>query len=532
MHAIQSSNSFGSRIRNFFFAREIPYGLAILRILLPAVLLLNSVPRWRSLRELYSLDGSPTPLAENYGHANFLPLFSGEIVVALGTALILLELAMLAGWCTRLATIGTLLLYTYFSLTDCISTATKYTVIASHILLIMSFSECGAIWSVDYWLRNRKHRQERGCDLSPESLRSEVWPARLIQILFCVVYLGAAMTKLRTPTFFTGDQLMWWMMTYVYQQHWLGDYMSQYPILLIAGAYATVIWEIVWIFCMWRRGLKTGAVALGVVFHLLTIITLGLVSFPLLMVSTYFAYLEAEDARRWAATARSLQRKYHWLSWLRGLRTMRTGTLISFAPVMPARTNWKAAGAFGLSLVALMGVGVGAEYLHDPYHLRGAQGPLALHAIDDADAARLLAPDQVLREQDKFFALDIGTTVVGDHLLDRRQTIYHNQPVFAQVSLSPPHEDMWVECQLFEAGRPARTAPQGNEEQDSRLVPTKLIDRAGMIFSREVTRGLYNYALGEQLKPGDYFFVVVSHGEPVLRKKITLLPRPGTLAAN
>ncbi len=45
--------------------------MAVVRMLLPAVLLLVMVPRWFHARELFSLDGAPAPLADNYGYFDF-----------------------------------------------------------------------------------------------------------------------------------------------------------------------------------------------------------------------------------------------------------------------------------------------------------------------------------------------------------------------------------------------------------------------------------------------------------------------------
>ena len=50
--------SYVERARRFFFAREIPYGMALVRISLPLVILVDVVRRWPFARELYSTDGA------------------------------------------------------------------------------------------------------------------------------------------------------------------------------------------------------------------------------------------------------------------------------------------------------------------------------------------------------------------------------------------------------------------------------------------------------------------------------------------
>ena len=161
-------------LTEFFFAEEVPYGMAVVRMLLPAVLLLVMVPRWFHARELFSLDGAPAPLADNYGYFDFLPVPSGPMAVALATLLVLTLLTSSLGWCTRLSLCVSLVLYTYLNLLDCLSTLTKYSAIAAHGLLILSISNCGSVWSIDGFLKRRALRCGR-----PEERRHAARHTRL-----------------------------------------------------------------------------------------------------------------------------------------------------------------------------------------------------------------------------------------------------------------------------------------------------------------------------------------------------------------
>jgi len=118
------------KYKEFFFKTEVPYGLALLRILLPLVIFCDLLPRWFHARELFSLDGAPVPLWSNYGLFNWQPLFSAEITVALMTALMCLLLSLSIGWCSRFSALAVFVLYAYFGMTDSVSTITKYVVIA------------------------------------------------------------------------------------------------------------------------------------------------------------------------------------------------------------------------------------------------------------------------------------------------------------------------------------------------------------------------------------------------------------------
>src|SRR5579872_4323181 len=94
-------HSFAESIRNFFFAKEVPYGMALARISLPPVLLVDILRRWQWVREIYSLDGAPAPLAENFGFPHFLPQFPAPVAVFLFTALAFFMTTSAIGWFTR-----------------------------------------------------------------------------------------------------------------------------------------------------------------------------------------------------------------------------------------------------------------------------------------------------------------------------------------------------------------------------------------------------------------------------------------------
>ena len=66
-------------VREFFFAEEVPYGLALCRMALPVILLYVVLRRWVHAREFFSSDGGVAPLADNYGYFNMLPVPSGTM---------------------------------------------------------------------------------------------------------------------------------------------------------------------------------------------------------------------------------------------------------------------------------------------------------------------------------------------------------------------------------------------------------------------------------------------------------------------
>ncbi|MSR60119.1 MAG: hypothetical protein EXS05_21175 [Planctomycetaceae bacterium] len=517
MAAIEIDNRSTSKlISRFFFATELPYGVALMRIALPVILLIDTLRRWSYVREIYSADGAPAALADNYGFPGWLPELPGSVCVGLYTAMIFLLVTSLAGWKTRFSLIVATALYTYFGLMDCMSTITKYTVIATHLLLLLSLSECGAVWSIDSWLR----RRQGGTRAEMTLLRSAVWPQRLVQLLLAAVYFGSAATKMHTPAFFSGDQLMYWMMTHINNVHPLGDRLSQYPLVLSIFGYVAIVWEVVFLFTVFQRGMRWWVLAIGAIFHVMTAFTLGLFIFPAVMMASYLTFLTEAD----------IERIVHWpvLRKWAGRLLVTAASSSTDAPTGAAtwQPQWMASGVFGMALAAICFSGVELEYRMDHYQQRGPDGPLALRELNPDEAERLFSRDVPMRQIDKLQAFDLGTVTVGQHLFDRRREFRQGEQIIAQMTLSPPHEDLWVDCLLTDATEDV--TPEGERI----TVPGKLLHRVGQIVARESFRSNFMFRLDESVAPGDYFLWLRCGKEEIARRRFTLLPKVSAPHAN
>jgi hypothetical protein len=509
------STAFADRLNAFFFAREVPFGMTLVRMTLPLVLLVDVVRRWPFVREIYSADGAPAPLAANFGYPDWLPVFPGSLAVALHTSLAIFMVMAAIGWCTRFSLLATTVLYFYFCMLDCLSTGSKYTVIATHLLLLLSLSNCGELWSVDAWIKRRARKNS--FSVPGPDLRAPIWPQRLAQLLFGMIYFGAAVTKLHMPEFFTGDQLIYWMMTYINNEHPLGDYMSQYPLFVSISCFITFLWELVFVFTVFRGSMRWYVLGLGTIFHVMTVFTLGLIVFPIVIIASYLVFLSEGDARailNWKPL-RDLSRRF--------VPPVRTGDFEE--PKVDWRSRLAPTGAFALTATLICLVAVEAEFRMDPYRVRGAGGPLPLRELTDAEAERLFSTEVPMRQCDKLLAFDLGTTLVGEHLALHRKEFRQGEKLVAQFTLAPPHGDMWVDCVLCQA-----TVDPADPEE--RLVPGKIVSKVGQPVYRETFRGNFFFMLDETLEPGDYFLKLRSSHEDVSRKRFQLLPRVDAAAAN
>lgn len=495
-----------ARVERFFFEEEVPYGLALIRMMMPVVMLFMIVPRWFVTREIFSSDGAPSQLSVGYGYGNMFPEFSGPVAVALNSLLVLASVTAAIGWRTRTSMIVTFVLYTYFCWLDAVSTTTKYTSIATHIFLLLSVSNCGAVWSVDAWLANRKRSAWPGAP-AIERPKFAVWPRRLIQLLIGAIYFGAALTKIQTDGFFSSDQLQAWMLTHINYRHPIGEYFSLYPALLVVFAYIVVVWEIMFIFLVWNRSFwRPVILAVGVSFHFMTSLTLGLLIFPATCYCLYLAFIDEEDIPRLFAAVRKLCRQKSWLRF--AIPSIKVG--IASPPAFVRRLS---PAVFATLCVAWMGAGVAWEHRLDPYGMRRPEGPHELTAIEPEIIQAMLAPTPPVRDVDKFFAIDTGTIQFGDLLVDRRSSFRHGEKMIAQCHMNAPHEDLWIEMQLLDS-------------------ENRLVARKQQVAARELFRAHFQYDVTPMTEPGDYTLVIRTAGGEVLRKPISILPQARSIFGN
>jgi len=323
---------------------------------------------------------------------------------------------------------------------------------------------------------------------------------------------------MHTPEFFSGDQLVYWMMTYINNEHPLGDYLSQYPLFVSVSCFITFLWELVFLFTVWDRRIRWYVLGIGTVFHIMTVFTLGLIVFPIVIICSYFAFLDE-------ATFRAI---FNW-------RPMRRIGAALAGPVpldsadetaQPARSGaYGTIGAFALTAALVSLAGVEIEYLLDHYQMRGPGGPLSLREMSGEEVQQVFAPDRRMRQCDKLLAFDLGTTLIGEHLASYRNQFRQGEQLVAQVTLNPPHEDMWIDCVLCEA------APDQSDE-DGRLVPGRLLTKVGQPVLHEASRCNFFFRLDESMEPGDYFLKLRSGNEEVSRRHFKILPRIAAASAD
>lgn len=492
-----------TRLEQYFFSEEVPYGFALMRMTLPIVLFEEVMLRWRYAVDLYSTEGMPVTLWNNFGHANLfppMPPFWAACFLSIHACLLLTSML---GFYTNFSLAGACLLHTYFAITDAPTSMTKFSVIAAHALFLMSLSGCGKIWSLDYWFAAcRGEREGRLLD-RPAWALTPVWPHRLLLILIGMVYLGAAITKLHMPTFLNGEALIYWMISNPNFRHFIGDWLSQNPGLLILSVHFTVLWETMFLFLCWSRFPRAVLLVMGLGFHFMAALTLGEVIFLGIMTSLYMGVLDEYEIgllRRWLSPIYRVLR--NWVP-----RRDRSSEVTKISDKISDGWSWITPRMkLATMAVLLLTIGLGGGWWNLSLDLYGQQRPegrYELPEIEPAEVQRLFAPMQAIREVDKFLAVDIGSLIVSNRLANRKEKFDYGDTLICELSLNPPHEDMWVECQML-----------GPDQ--------KLFDREGKIIPREMMYAQFNYKLSEALEPGEYTLMIRSRGQEICRRTFTV----------
>jgi len=143
--------------------------------------------------------------------------------------------------------------------------------------------------------------------------------------------------------------------------------------------------------------------------------------------------------------------------------------------------------------------------------------------MTDEELAPMFAPDRPIRQIDKMLAFDLGSKLVGEHLLHCKSQFRQGEQLVAQVTLNKPREDMWVDCLLCEAN----VAETDGQE---RLVPGRIVTKVGQAIYRESFRGNFVFMIDEALDPGDYFLRLRNGNEEISRRHFKILPRSGVAA--
>jgi len=316
---IHSRKSFGELIDawdRFWFAARHVETLAVLRILTGAMLLYSHLVLATDLGSFLGIDAwinndtSRALYDGTLGDATWAWSYLVNIDNPMGIAVhhlvtILVTAAFMVGFLTRIT--GPLawwfqlmvihrLLGSLFGLDQ----------ILTYCVMYLAFTPCGAVFSVDAWLRRRMEGNNGGM-----SSRRWTWlfPAdtpsvaatvatRLLQIHLCVIYLFGGLAKARGQMWWDGTALWYAIGNYEYQS-WDITFLAAWPSVFTAFTHLTLLWEISYCALIWPRWTRPIMLALAVAVHGGIALGLGMATFGLMMIIANGIFLSPWIFRRW-----------------------------------------------------------------------------------------------------------------------------------------------------------------------------------------------------------------------------------------
>ena len=174
--------------------------------------------------------------------------------------------------------------------------------------LYLALSPCGAAMSADCLIRKWWQRR-KGLDstLAPVRFASARMASRLIQLHLCAIYFWSGFSKLKGPTWWTGEAMWNVIANQEYQTTDL-TWMAWTPWLPFLIAHVTIAWEAFFIVLVWNRRLRPLVLAMGTAMHVGIGAFLGMWTFGLIMT---FAYLSFADPDIWRTRIARLSSRFY-----------------------------------------------------------------------------------------------------------------------------------------------------------------------------------------------------------------------------
>ncbi|QDV65009.1 HTTM domain-containing protein [Crateriforma conspicua] len=172
--------------------------------------------------------------------------------------------------------------------------------IMTYSAMYLSLAPCGAVWSVDAWLRRQGKWSAKMRDRWLPANRSYVSTnvaTRLFQIHVCVIYLFGGLAKARGEMWWDGTAVWFAVANYEYQS-WDMTWMGRYPRLFSLLTHTTLFWEVFYCALVWPRLTRPIVLAMAVAVHGGIALFLGMITFGVMMIVANMIFVPPDLWRR------------------------------------------------------------------------------------------------------------------------------------------------------------------------------------------------------------------------------------------
>jgi hypothetical protein len=163
--------------------------------------------------------------------------------------------------------------------------------VRSFLLFAVALGRTGAVWGVQ--------SVRRGGETGPVYVPG--WPAKLVVVYWCCMYFFSGVYKGLAPDWQSGQALMLVLQNRTWSR--LPELTSVLPIgFLRAATWFTILWELAFPIAVFVRRTRRLMLALGIAFHLATLVLLEIGTFALYGLAGYFAFGMGERRPRRVVT--------------------------------------------------------------------------------------------------------------------------------------------------------------------------------------------------------------------------------------
>jgi len=178
--------------------------------------------------------------------------------------------------------------------------------------MYLMLTPCGAVFSVDAWLRKR--RIDRNGMESLGRVGKWIFPAdqpsvaanvatRSLQLHLCMIYLFGGLAKARGQLWWDGTALWYAVGNYEYQS-WDVTFLSDYPSVFTGLTHLTLMWEVFYCALIWPKLTRPIILGLAVAVHSGIALFLGMMTFGTMMIAANGIFLSPWLFRRMRGVAK------------------------------------------------------------------------------------------------------------------------------------------------------------------------------------------------------------------------------------
>lgn len=172
-------------------------------------------------------------------------------------------------------------------------------VIGGLFLFYLSFTKCSDFFTIKVFLKKyfTKNAKPHDPNYFLDQLSTVFF--RLMQIQICVIYMYTGFEKLKGNTWWDGTAL-WTVFANPQFTGFDLVWLRHFPLFFAIGTFTTIIFEVYFPVMVLNKKYRLFWLMLGVIFHTGIGLTLSLMPFSIVMLSTYFLFLDRTILRRWS----------------------------------------------------------------------------------------------------------------------------------------------------------------------------------------------------------------------------------------